>query len=43
MITGMAVANILLVSLIVGGGGVFVYFKFLGGDSDWPNISNSSF
>ena len=43
VITGTAVATISLVSLIVGGGGVFVYFKYLGGDSDWPNISNSSF
>ena len=42
MITGTAVATISLVSLIVGGGGVFVYFKYIGGD-DWPNISNSSF
>ena len=43
VITGTVVTTILLVSLIVGGGRVFCYFKYFNGDSDWPNISNSSF
>ena len=42
VITGTAVATISLVSLLIGGGGVFVYFKYIDGD-EMPNISNSSF
>ena len=41
-ITGTAVATISLVSLLIGGGGVFMYFKYIDGD-EMPNISNSSF
>ena len=42
VITGTAVVTISLVSLRIGGGGVFVYFKYIDGD-EMPNISNSSF
>ena len=43
VITGSAVLTISLVSLLIGGGGVWTYFKYIKGDDDWPNISNSSF
>ena len=42
VITGTAAVTITLVSLIVGGGGVFVFFKYIDRE-DMPNIANSSF
>ena len=42
VITATTVATISLVSLLIGGGGVFVYFKYVDGD-EMPNIANSSF
>ena len=43
VITGSAAITISLVSLIIGGGGIWTYFKYIKGDNDWPSISNSSF
>ena len=42
VITGTAAVTITLVSLIVGGGGVFVFLKYIDRE-DMPNIANSSF
>ena len=43
MVTGTAVISISLMSLIIGGGGIFAYSKFFNGEKDWPSFSNSSF
>ena len=43
VVTGTAAVTISLVSLLVGGGGIWAYFKYFNGENDWPSFSNSSF